>query len=157
MSVQRDIWLKRAGLVKEEKLEELTMNPNAGKYNNAHIHYIPGKAPGEKPRPTAHIHPVQDLRSPVPGKKPVYSEKPKNYSAEEVEQNLEENTDYDKHFDDGYEHGRAAANDAGFKEKARSIKKDMLADNPHKKGTPEHKAWHEGASEGHQDALDLDM
>jgi hypothetical protein len=77
-------------------------------------------------------------------------EKPKNSVKEET-------TDYDKHFDDGYEHGRAAANDAGFKEKARSIKKEMLADNPHKKGTPEHKAWHEGASEGHQDALDLDM
>jgi galactokinase len=63
----------------------------------------------------------------------------------------------DEHFDNGYEHGRSAANDAGFKEKARSIKKDMLADNPHKKGTPAHQAWHQGASEGHQDALDLDM
>jgi hypothetical protein len=75
---------------------------------------------------------------------------------EEVEK-LEEMDDHQKHFDNGYEHGRSSANDAGFKEKAKSIKKDMLADNPHKKGTPEHKAWHEGASEGHQDALDLDM
>ena len=69
----------------------------------------------------------------------------------------EKNTEDDEHFDKGYEHGRSAANDAGFKEKAKSIKKDMLADNPHKKGTPAHQAWHQGASEGHQDALDLDM
>jgi hypothetical protein len=80
-------------------------------------------------------------------------------SKEEVEESFisEKNTEDDEHFDNGYEHGRSAANDAGFKEKAKSIKKDMLADNPHKKGTPAHQAWHQGASEGHQDALDLDM
>jgi len=65
--------------------------------------------------------------------------------------------DHQKHWDDGYKHGRESANDAGFKDTARANKKAMLADNPHKKGTPEHKAWHEGAMEGHQDALDLDM
>ena len=70
---------------------------------------------------------------------------------------LTEEDDHKKHYDTGYEHGRSAANDAGFKDTARARKKSMLTDNPHKKGTPEHKAWHKGASEGHQDALDLDM
>ena len=69
----------------------------------------------------------------------------------------EDSNEHQKHYDDGYKHGRESASDAGFKETARARKKEMLADNPHKKGTPEHKAWHKGASEGHQDALDLDM
>jgi hypothetical protein len=97
----------------------------------------------------------KDLK--MPSAKETLGNMSKSFDKMKTEEKLEEMDDHQKHFDNGYEHGRSSANDAGFKEKAKSIKKDMLADNPHKKGTPQHKAWHEGASEGHQDALDLDM
>ena len=175
MSIQRDIWLKNAGLLTEEQLEEGagSLSPeiqkkltkklkqfhgpeskikfkNKGKY----VHVKSREQSEYSDDEYDHHHHVYQINHTPEG-----TIKLKLQSHSQIEESfiLEKATDYDKHFDDGYDHGRAAANDAGFKEKARSIKKDMLADNPHKKGTPEHKAWHEGASEGHQDALDLDM
>ena len=59
-----------------------------------------------------------------------------------------------EHYKAGHEHGANDALDSGFKVTARARKKDMLADNPHKKGTPEHADWHRGANDGHQMGLD---
>jgi hypothetical protein len=59
-----------------------------------------------------------------------------------------------KHYNAGHEYASDHAQDAGFKVTARARKKEMLADNPHKKGTPEHSDWHRGANDGHQMALD---
>ena len=59
-----------------------------------------------------------------------------------------------KHYNDGADHGSEHALDSGFKHTARAGKKRMLADNPHKKGTQEHKDWHRGALDGHSEALD---
>jgi hypothetical protein len=59
-----------------------------------------------------------------------------------------------EHYEAGHTHGSDSALDAGFKVTARARKKEMLADNPHKKGTPEHSDWHRGAKDGHQMALD---
>jgi hypothetical protein len=58
------------------------------------------------------------------------------------------------HFDKGYQHAMDHALDSGNRETARHRKPEMLANNPHKKGTPEHNEWHKGAKQGHSDAMD---
>lgn len=62
-----------------------------------------------------------------------------------------------KHYKSGYNFGREYTSDAGFKHTARARKKQMLSQNPHKKGSNEHGDWHAGAISGHEDALHLDM
>jgi len=175
MSIQRDIWLKNAGLLTEEQLEEGagSLSPeiqkkltkklkqfhgpeskikfkNKGKYVHVKSRQQSEYSDDEYDHHT-HVYEINHT--------PEGTIKLKLQSHSQIEESfiLEKATDYVKHFDNGYIHGREAANDAGFKDTARSRKKEIWADNPHKKGTPEHKAWHEGASEGHQDALDLDM
>jgi hypothetical protein len=59
-----------------------------------------------------------------------------------------------EHYKAGHDYASDHAQDSGFKVTARARKKEMLADNPHKKGTPEHSDWHRGAKDGHQMALD---
>jgi len=59
-----------------------------------------------------------------------------------------------EHYKAGHDYASDHAQDSGFKVTARARKKEMLADNPHKKGTPEHSDWHKGANDGHQMALD---
>jgi hypothetical protein len=58
------------------------------------------------------------------------------------------------HYQTGHDYAADHAIDSGFKATARARKKEMLADNPHKKGTPEHDEWHKGALAGHQTGLD---
>jgi hypothetical protein len=65
---------------------------------------------------------------------------------------LEEQEKVD-HYDTGYDHAMNHALDSGNSETARSRKKEMLADNPHKKGTTEHSEWHKGAMQGHSDGI----
>ena len=57
------------------------------------------------------------------------------------------------HWDVGYKHAMDHALDSGNSETARHRKNEMLADNPHKKGTEEHKQWHAGAKQGHSDGI----
>jgi hypothetical protein len=57
------------------------------------------------------------------------------------------------HWDAGYKHAMDHALDSGNSETARHRRKEMLADNPHKKGTEEHKQWHAGAKQGHSDGI----
>jgi hypothetical protein len=57
------------------------------------------------------------------------------------------------HYDTGYDHAMNHALDSGNSETARSRKKEMLANNPHKKGTTEHSEWHKGAVQGHSDGI----
>ena len=59
-----------------------------------------------------------------------------------------------EHYKAGHEYASDHAQDSGFKVTARARKKEMLADNPHKKGTKEHTDWHQGALHGHQTALE---
>ena len=59
-----------------------------------------------------------------------------------------------EHYKAGHEYASDHAQDSGFKVTARARKKEMLADNPHKKGTKEHTDWHQGALHGHQTGLD---
>ena len=58
------------------------------------------------------------------------------------------------HWQNGYDHARNEVENAGFKDTANMRKKSILADNPHKPGTPEHKNWHEGAKSGHESGID---
>jgi hypothetical protein len=66
---------------------------------------------------------------------------------------LKEETE-SEHYKAGHDYASDHAQDSGFKVTARARKKEMLADNPHKKGTTEHSDWHRGANDGHQMALD---
>jgi hypothetical protein len=59
-----------------------------------------------------------------------------------------------EHYKAGHDYASDHAQDSGFKATARARKKEMLADNPHKKGTKEHSDWHRGANDGHQMGLD---
>jgi hypothetical protein len=59
-----------------------------------------------------------------------------------------------EHYEAGHKHGADHALDSGFKVTARARKKEMLSDNPHSKGSQEHKDWHRGALDGHETALD---
>jgi hypothetical protein len=65
------------------------------------------------------------------------------YYAKQKNEGVEDN------WDKGYEHAKNHAIDSGFVHTASARKKDMLSDNPHKKGTTEHSDWHKGALEGH--------
>jgi hypothetical protein len=58
------------------------------------------------------------------------------------------------HYQTGHDYASDHAIDSGFKATARARKKEMLSDNPHKKGSSEHDEWHKGALAGHQTGLD---
>ena len=84
---------------------------------------------------------------------PQQPNKPKASNMKSFKAFVKEESD-SEHYEAGHKHGSDSAFDAGFKVTARARKKEMLADNPHKKGTPEHSDWHRGAKDGHQMALD---
>jgi len=97
---------------------------------------------------------VKSMKKGLSGFKQRYGDKAKNVMyATATKQSMKEEEE-SEHYKAGHEHGANDAQDAGFKVTARARKKDMLADNPHKKGTPEHADWHRGANDGHQMALD---
>jgi len=70
------------------------------------------------------------------------------------EQIVETKEGGEDHWQTGHDFAADHAMDSGFKQTARARKSEMLKQNPHKKGTPEHKEWHEGALAGHQTGLD---
>ena len=97
---------------------------------------------------------VKGMKKGMAGFKERYGDRAKEVMyATATKQAMKEETE-SKHYKAGHEHGSDSAQDAGFKVTARARKKEMLADNPHKKGTPEHSDWHRGANDGHQTALD---
>jgi len=67
--------------------------------------------------------------------------------------NVKLKEEQEDHFENGYKHAMDHALDSGNRETARSRKTEMLSNNPHKKGTPEHKEWHKGAVQGHSDGI----
>ena len=97
---------------------------------------------------------VKSMKKGLSGFKERYGARAKNVMyATATKQAMKEETE-SEHYKAGHEYASDHAQDAGFKVTARARKKEMLADNPHKKGTPEHSDWHRGANDGHQTALD---
>ena len=97
---------------------------------------------------------VKGMKKGMAGFKERYGERAKSVMyATANKQAMKEETE-SEHYKAGHEYASDHAQDAGFKVTARARKKEMLADNPHKKGTPEHSDWHRGANDGHQTALD---
>lgn len=75
----------------------------------------------------------------------------KTLLGEEIKQNNEEKVD---HWEKGFEHGEKFCDDFSFRENLKDAKKELLSQNPHKKGTPEHQQWHDGAHTAHEKAMD---
>lgn len=98
---------------------------------------------------------VKSMKKGIQGFKDRYGADAKSvmYATATKQAKLKEETE-SEHYKSGHEYASDHAQDSGFKVTARARKKEMLADNPHKKGTPEHSDWHRGALDGHQIALD---
>jgi len=97
---------------------------------------------------------VKGMKKGMAGFKERYGDRAKSVMyATATKQAMKEESE-SEHYKAGHEHAYDHAQDSGFKVTARARKKEMLADNPHKKGTPEHTDWHKGALAGHQAALD---
>ena len=97
---------------------------------------------------------VKSMKKGLSGFKQRYGDRAKNVMyATATKQAMKEESE-SEHYKAGHEHAVDHAMDSGFKVTARARKKEMLADNPHKPGTPEHKEWHRGALAGHQTGLD---
>ena len=97
---------------------------------------------------------VKSMKKGMTGFKQRYGERAKSVLyATATKQAMKEESE-SEHYNAGHEYAANHAQDSGFKVTARARKKEMLADNPHKKGTPEHADWHRGALAGHQTALD---
>jgi hypothetical protein len=97
---------------------------------------------------------VKGMKKGLSGFKERYGDRAKEVMyATATKQAMKEEYD-SEHYKAGHDHASDHAQDSGFKVTARARKKEMLADNPHKKGTPEHSDWHKGANDGHQMALD---
>jgi len=98
---------------------------------------------------------VKSMKKGLAGFKERYGKDAKSvmYATATKQAKLKEETE-SKHYEAGHEYASDHAQDSGFKVTARARKKEMLADNPHKKGTTEHSDWHRGALDGHQTALD---
>ena len=97
---------------------------------------------------------VKSMKKNLQGFKERYGKDAKSVMyATATKQAMKEETE-SEHYKAGHEYASDHAQDSGFKVTARARKKEMLADNPHKKGTTEHADWHKGALDGHQIALD---
>jgi len=97
---------------------------------------------------------VKSMKKNLQGFKERYGKDAKSVMyATATKQAMKEETE-SEHYKAGHEYASDHAQDSGFKVTARARKKEMLADNPHKKGTTEHADWHKGALDGHQTALD---
>jgi hypothetical protein len=97
---------------------------------------------------------VKGMKKGLEGFKDRYGDRAKEVMyATATKQAMKEESD-SEHYKAGHDYASDHAQDSGFKVTARARKKEMLADNPHKKGTPEHSDWHRGANDGHQMALD---
>jgi hypothetical protein len=97
---------------------------------------------------------VKSMKKGMQGFKDRYGDKAKDVMyATATKQSMKEETE-SEHYKAGHQYGSDHAQDSGFKVTARARKKEMLSDNPHKKGSQEHKDWHRGALDGHQVGLD---
>jgi hypothetical protein len=128
-----DVHFGRAGKIKEEAEMENTIEEGAVPSTEKTV-ALRHKSSGKEIRVTQNS--IRAYRS--LGYHPIREE------AEQIEEESNE-----KHWDKGYEYAKDHAIDSGFVHTASARKKQMLADNPHKKGTPEHSEWHKGALEGH--------
>jgi len=97
---------------------------------------------------------VKSMKKGLAGFKERYGDRAKNVMYATATKNAMKEETESTHYKAGHEHASDHAQDSGFKVTARARKKEMLADNPHKKGTTEHSDWHRGALDGHQIALD---
>jgi hypothetical protein len=100
---------------------------------------------------------VKGMKKGIQGFKDRYGKDAKSVMyATANKQSMKEQADESEseHYKAGHAYASDHAQDSGFKVTARARKKEMLADNPHKKGTPEHADWHRGALHGHQVGLD---
>jgi hypothetical protein len=96
---------------------------------------------------------VKGMKKGIQGFKDRYGDKAKSVMyATATKQAMKESTQ--DHWQAGHDYAADHALDSGNRETARSRKKEMLADNPHPKGSAEHKEWHQGAMAGHQTGLD---
>jgi hypothetical protein len=97
---------------------------------------------------------VKSMKKGLAGFKERYGDRAKNVMHATATKNAMKEETESTHYKAGHEYASDHAQDSGFKVTARARKKEMLADNPHKKGTTEHSDWHRGALDGHQTALD---
>jgi hypothetical protein len=97
---------------------------------------------------------VKGMKKGLSGFKERYGDRAKEVMyATATKQAMKEESE-SEHYKAGHDYASDHAQDSGFKVTARARKKEMLDDNPHKKGTTEHSDWHRGAKDGHQMALD---
>jgi hypothetical protein len=97
---------------------------------------------------------VKSMKKGMQGFKDRYGDKAKDVMyATATKQSMKEETE-SEHYKAGHQYASDHAQDSGFKVTARARKKEMLSDNPHPKGSQEHKDWHRGALDGHQMGLD---
>ena len=59
------------------------------------------------------------------------------------------------HWRKGYHHVREPISDEPYLDNARGRFNELKKNNPHKKGTPEHKEWHSGASAAYEEHKDM--
>ena len=59
------------------------------------------------------------------------------------------------HWQNGYDHVRDPIADEPYLDNARVRFNELKKNNPHKKGTPEHKEWHAGASTAYEEHKDM--
>jgi hypothetical protein len=97
---------------------------------------------------------VKSMKKGLSGFKARYGDRAKEVMYATATKQAMKDESESEHYKAGHSHGSDSAQDSGFKVTARARKKEMLADNPHKKGTPEHSDWHRGANDGHETALD---
>ena len=96
---------------------------------------------------------VKSMKKGISGFKDRYGDRAKEVMyATATKQAMKEGAE--DHYQTGHDYASDHALDSGFKATARARKKEMLADNPHKKGSSEHDEWHKGALAGHQTGLD---
>jgi hypothetical protein len=63
--------------------------------------------------------------------------------------------DYDKHSAEGAKHMSEPIGNESYVDNARMTKREILKQNPHKRGTMEHQAWHHGASDEADSHIDM--
>jgi len=59
------------------------------------------------------------------------------------------------HHQNGYDHVREPISDEPYLDNARERFNELKKQNPHKKGTQEHKDWHSGASAAYEEHKDI--
>ena len=96
---------------------------------------------------------VKSMKKKMPGFKERYGERAKSVMyATATKLAKEEKED---HWQNGYDHVRDPIADEPYLDNARVRFNELKKNNPHKKGTPEHKEWHAGASTAYEEHKDM--